>query len=707
MLSSISLSLVVSVLFVCLLRFWGFLEPYELKLLDGFFLSSRSQPIDEEIVLVTITEEDIERLEQYPLSDRQLVQILESIIKAQPRVIGLDLLRDFKVYDKNLSEEKNQRAYQQLQTIFRQTDNLYGIAKITEAPGLPSIPGASIFRHQERLTAVDLVLDRDGVARKGNLYPDYEQETIPGLGLATALKYLEREGIQPREASRQKSRVCPLPRDYPKQGWLQLGSVVLCPLTPRFGGYANENDSGYQILINWHSCQEKSFPIISLGELLDDNLNPELIKDRLVLIGNTSLSGKDFFFTPCSQKTGDNARQISGVELHAHLARQIIGMARGTLLPISAWKETSEIVWITMWAICLQITFLGFIRVKSRFFWLYSLINLLILASILYYLDLYLFESRGLWLPLLPVWSCFALQSLFNVFIFFVYLLKQSNNALEVKVRERTKSLQKALDNLQALQQKMIDQEKINFLGKNTLYISHEIRNPLGALELANLISLELIKTLAQKESLSHEQVSLTKILDNSYQIEQYIERINRIIVQLNNYTKSSELPSIDCDLERLIDEALEITIYSFGIRHHWTESIQIEKNYDPNLPPVQLYRSDFERAICNLIDNSFYSLKQKQTSNPDFSPRLWLTTKKLDEQVQIILEDNGEGIAPEDEGEVFEEFYSTKGDEGTGLGLFLVKQIIEGKHNGRLNLQTKWGEFTRITISIPLTKID
>lgn len=56
---------------------------------------------------------------------------------------------------------------------------------------------------------------------------------------------------------------------------------------------------------------------------------------------------------------------------------------------------------------------------------------------------------------------------------------------------------------------------------------------------------------------------------------------------------------------------------------------------------------------------------------------------------------------------EFFEEFYTTKGCQGTGLGLFIVKQIIEGKHGGKLTLETEWGEFTRFTITIPLTKIN
>ena len=94
--------------------------------------------------------------------------------------------------------------------------------------------------------------------------------------------------------------------------------------------------------------------------------------------------------------------------------------------------------------------------------------------------------------------------------------------------------------------------------------------------------------------------------------------------------------------------------------------------------------------------------MKQKQIQIDDFCPELFVSIKQLDKEIQIIIEDNGEGIRPQDEDRIFEEFYTTKKSEGTGIGLFLVKQIIEENHNGKLSLSTSWGQFTRFTISLP-----
>ncbi|MDJ0536932.1 MAG: sensor histidine kinase, partial [Xenococcaceae cyanobacterium MO_207.B15] len=145
-----------------------------------------------------------------------------------------------------------------------------------------------------------------------------------------------------------------------------------------------------------------------------------------------------------------------------------------------------------------------------------------------------------------------------------------------------------------------------------------------------------------------------------------------------------------------LINQSLDMTLYSVAIEQEWRVPVEVETDYDSDIIITEIYVLDFEIAICNLIKNSLYSLKQKQIQIDDFCPELFVSIKQLDKEIQIIIEDNGEGIRPQDEDRIFEEFYTTKKSEGTGIGLFLVKQIIEENHNGKLTLSTSWGQFTR-----------
>ncbi len=271
--------------------------------------------------------------------------------------------------------------------------------------------------------------------------------------------------------------------------------------------------------------------------------------------------------------------------------------------------------------------------------------------------------------------------------------------SLKATIEQLTQELQTKEQELESTQKLLQQQNKFNSLGKNIAYIIHDIRSPLGAINLTNLLSLQLIQNLLVAESLSEQQSTLTQLLNNSHLIKDYFKKANNIIDSLIREYDSSELDS--SDLTEVITQSLDMTIASFKVENDWTIPLEIETDFDDDEIPTQLYLSDFERAICNLINNSLYSLKQKQIINPKFTPRLSLSVEQLERQLRIIIEDNGEGIKPEDESKIFEEFYTTKGNQGTGIGLFLVKQIIEEQHQGTLTLETSYGDFARFIITL------
>ncbi len=273
---------------------------------------------------------------------------------------------------------------------------------------------------------------------------------------------------------------------------------------------------------------------------------------------------------------------------------------------------------------------------------------------------------------------------------------------LKAKISSLTRELDTRNRQLEEAQKLCQQLEQFAFLGKNLAYFSHEIGNPVGGIKLANLVSLNYLENLSKRESDSSQESTFAELLNNCRLIKDYLMRVNHVMNFLNSRIREDSSSLQDCNLIEVITQSLDMTLYSFAVRHQWTTPIEIQTDYDSEQILTQLYVLDFERAICNLIDNSLYSLKQKQIQLPDFSPQLFISIKQPDKQVQIIIEDNGEGIKPQDAERVFEEFYTTKKSQGTGIGLFIVKQIIEDYHNGKLTLETSWGEFTRLTITIP-----
>lgn len=274
--------------------------------------------------------------------------------------------------------------------------------------------------------------------------------------------------------------------------------------------------------------------------------------------------------------------------------------------------------------------------------------------------------------------------------------------SLELKIEQINEELQAKNKEIEESKKLRKQPEKLAFLGRNTAYILHEMGTPLGVIELANLINIQVLQRLPETESLKEQQSEFTQLLDNCHQIDDSLVRIKQTIDLFSSQAKSDESKPQNCHLKEVISQSLDMTLSSFSVQNKWTVPIQTPTDYDSELIQAQIYSSDFERAMCNLIENSLYSLKQKQKKKPQFQPELSITARQLDKQVQIVVKDNGEGIENEYKTRVFEEFYTTKKEEGTGLGLFLVKQIIESKHGGELTLDTIPDEFTCITITIP-----
>ena len=327
-------SLIVTV-FVAGCQKLGWLEPLELRMFDALVcLRSMPEP-DPHLLIVAITEDDIQSQKQWPLTDQVLADVFSQLQQHQPRGIGLDLYRDLP------QEPGGAQLSQQLKA-----DNVIVITKIGN-PKNPSVsppPGIS----PEKIGFNDLVLDPDGVVRRQLLFASgQDNQTVFAFSLQLALIYLKAEGIEPKNNSR-----------YPE--YMELGKRIFFPLKSGDGGYANIDDRGYQILLNYRTPEIAR--IVSIGEVLSNQVNPDWIKNKIVLIGTTAPSIPDVFLTPYSIKAGDDFK-MPGVLIHAQMVSQIINSALNyqsphllsqVLSPSDLFRfipQSLEILWIGIWAI--------------------------------------------------------------------------------------------------------------------------------------------------------------------------------------------------------------------------------------------------------------------------------------------------------------------------------------------------------------------
>ncbi len=286
--------------FVLMVAGLGLLQPLELAAVDLFFRARPLEPPDARIVVVTIDEEDIRKAGQWPIPDQLLAKALSNLRAQQPRVIGLDMYRDLPV----------EPGHQDLVNLFKSTPNLIGIQHQFGGKGVAS---PSVLAQLNQIAEAHIPEDTDKRVRRVLLTASQDGRVHMGLGLAIALKYLEQDEITPVSVSG-------LPDAY------QLGRAHIELLRQDDGGYVHLDTRGYQLLLNFRGSGA-TFRTLSFTDVLNNRVPEDWVRDRVVLVGTTAESIKDFFLTPYSDSRNGQTGWTAGVLIHAHAISQILSAA--------------------------------------------------------------------------------------------------------------------------------------------------------------------------------------------------------------------------------------------------------------------------------------------------------------------------------------------------------------------------------------------
>lgn len=253
--------------------------------------------------------------------------------------------------------------------------------------------------------------------------------------------------------------------------------------------------------------------------------------------------------------------------------------------------------------------------------------------------------------------------------------LSRLNAELEQRVEERTAELH-------AAQEELLLRERLATLGQLTATVSHELRNPLGAMRSSIYVVEKMTENADER---------LLKAVDR---ISRNVTRCDRIIDELLDYTRIRDLETrkIDVDdwLAALADELLV------------PGNIHVERRFASRGIKVRADTDRLRRAIINVYENACQAVTSPVAKGcAERAPRLTLGTRVCDGRLEIILADNGPGV-PEDEIErIFEPLFSTK-NFGVGLGLPVVRQIME-QHGGAVEVGRSPEGGARFTLWLPL----
>ncbi|MGK7953684.1 MAG: CHASE2 domain-containing protein [Crocosphaera sp.] len=353
---------------VIIMRLMGGFEQWELLTFDFLLRLRPSESTDERIVIIGITEEDIKKAGTYPLSDQQLAELIKNLQQYEPRAIGLDIVRDIPV----------EPGHQNLVEIFEKSDNLIGVEKIL-SPTISKPPNLST----DRIGFVDVLIDLDGRTRRsllGSTKPGNTQNYGFSFPLKLAELYLKKDKIL-------------LENGLKDPHAMRFDLVEITRFFSDTGGYQKADNFGVQMLLNFRN-NINPFRRLSLGNLEQGNVNPEWLKDRVIIIGVTAPSIKDFVNTSAVQSS-ELPGQIYGVEFQGHVVSQIISAVEDQRPLIKSWNEIFEYLWIILWGL-LGLIISRFIA-SPRKGLLTIIISSISLVIISYSLLLY-----GWWIPLIP-----------------------------------------------------------------------------------------------------------------------------------------------------------------------------------------------------------------------------------------------------------------------------------------------------------------
>ncbi|WP_413165325.1 CHASE2 domain-containing protein [Capilliphycus salinus ALCB114379] len=391
-------------LFVIIIRFLGILQPFELKAFDHFMLSRPDEGMDSRLLLITITGSDVQaqppkERQATSLSNRALEQLIEKLTEYQPRVIGLDIYR----------EMPTESEYKTLINSWQNSDRLIGVCKIgddAENPGIPAPQEILKDNLRERVGFSNTAIDPDNIVRRqliGQAYPQYSLcQVDTSLNFRLALRYLGDEGITD---------------EITTSGNIKIGEAIFLPVEQNSGGYRSIDARGYQFLINYRAGKQIA-PRLTLAEVLVENrLTPELVKDRIVLIGTTDKTFKDFHRTPLSQ--GDFP-DIPGVVIQAHMVSQIVSAVKDKRPLIWWWPEWIELLWILAWS---GLAAFEVWKLNSPKILIFAIVGSLIFMYSSCFVMLWIF---GGWIPFVP--SAIAFISTITLIIIIRRLFKPEIN---------------------------------------------------------------------------------------------------------------------------------------------------------------------------------------------------------------------------------------------------------------------------------------
>jgi signal transduction histidine kinase len=272
----------------------------------------------------------------------------------------------------------------------------------------------------------------------------------------------------------------------------------------------------------------------------------------------------------------------------------------------------------------------------------------------------------------------------------------------ELELRKKNEKLEELLAELQAMQSELILTEKMAALGKLVAGMAHEINNPVGAISSANQLSRRYIEKMAgypesaDTSAPAENNAGLRKLIgilkDNTEVIDKASARIDSLVKSLRSFASLDEADFQKADIHDGIENTLIL------LATELQNGITVTRDYE-ELPQIYCYPSQLNQVYMNILNNALQAVGS--------SGSIHIRTFRDDDLINVQISDSGRGMSEEQLQTLFDFDFSNSGSRvKLRSGLVTAGSIVK-KHKGRMTVDSRVGEGSTFTITLPVDMRD
>ena len=255
------------------------------------------------------------------------------------------------------------------------------------------------------------------------------------------------------------------------------------------------------------------------------------------------------------------------------------------------------------------------------------------------------------------------------------------------------------------MQEQIATAEKMATIGTMADGLSHQINNRFYALSLIAADTIDTIKMTNTSNCSPEVKEAFSQISHALERVKANVMQGGEVVKGMLKYTRKGEEGLEPLTLDQILDSTLEMVQYKVKL-----SEIDIIRNYPKDHPKIRGNSVQLQEAFFNFIDNGYDSTVERKTilKEPDYRGRLTFSCQAQENGMLLVtIEDNGMGIKEEDKKKLFAPFFTTKVSSrlGTGLGLYVLRRVIEEFHKGKIWFESEYKKGTRFFLQLPIAK--